>query len=241
MADAGGDPPDRAARQPISAGWPKRRSRSATCSGSCGATRPSSAPRRASPSPACAPYSLRRRKPVPIQAFRCSDSCSCPSSFRREGWDARAERDIKGGSFRDTVLNEWFDLVEVLATSDHDLDAIASGIRLIRRGSPNPSVGVIACGRVFSRDTSRTRPDGRRRSLGVRSAVQSLGSQVPRRARTKSFVDAPVVTRRRPSPSVVSRRAAGIRGGYLCVRLWRPETPLKPFHDPDGLHRQPRC
>lgn len=69
--------------------------------------------------------------------------------FRREGWDARAERDIKGGTFRDTVVNEWFDLVEVLATSDHDLDAIASGIRLIRRGSPNPEVGVIACGRVF--------------------------------------------------------------------------------------------
>lgn len=69
--------------------------------------------------------------------------------FRREGWDARSERDIKGGTFRDTVVNEWFDLVEVLATSDRDLDAIASGIRLIRRGSPNPQVGVIACGRVF--------------------------------------------------------------------------------------------
>ena len=69
--------------------------------------------------------------------------------FRREGWDAQAERDIKSGAFRDTVLNEWFDLVEVLATSDRDLDAIASGIRLIRRGSPNPQVGVIACGHVF--------------------------------------------------------------------------------------------
>ncbi len=84
--------------------------------------------------------------------------------FRREGWDARAERDIKGGSFRDTVLNEWFDLVEVLATSDRDLDAIASGIRLIRRGSPNPSVGVIACGRVFDEHPELVRMIGADRS-----------------------------------------------------------------------------
>lgn len=70
--------------------------------------------------------------------------------FRREGWDVRAERDIKGDTFKDAVLGEWFDLVEVLATSDRDLDSIAAGIRLIRRGSPNPQVGVIACGRVFA-------------------------------------------------------------------------------------------
>ena len=84
--------------------------------------------------------------------------------FRREGWDARAERDIKGGSFRDTVLNEWFDLVEVLATGERDLDAIASGIRLIRRGSPNPAVGVIACGRVFQDHPELVRMVGADRS-----------------------------------------------------------------------------
>lgn len=91
--------------------------------------------------------------------------------FRREGWDARAERDIKGGTFRDTVVNEWFDLVEVLATSDRDLDAIASGIRLIRRGSPNPQVGVIACGSVF-----RDRPELVRMVGADRSAADPLSS-----------------------------------------------------------------
>lgn len=91
--------------------------------------------------------------------------------FRREGWDARAERDIKGGMFRDTVINEWFDLVEVLATSDRDLDAIASGIRLIRRGSPNPEVGVIACGRVFQDHPELVRIVG-----ADRSAVDPLSS-----------------------------------------------------------------
>ena len=69
--------------------------------------------------------------------------------FRREGWDAWIERDLTSGSFRGAVVGEWFDLVEVLATSDEQLDEITSGIRAIRRGSPNPAIGVIVCGQVF--------------------------------------------------------------------------------------------
>ena len=69
--------------------------------------------------------------------------------FRREGWDAWVERDLTSGSFRGAVVGEWFDLVEVLATSDEQLDEISSGIRAIRRGSPNPAIGVIVCGQVF--------------------------------------------------------------------------------------------
>ena len=69
--------------------------------------------------------------------------------FRREGWDTWVERDMASPGFRGTVLAEWFDLVEILATGDDQLDAISSGIRAIRRGSPNPSVGVIVCGQIF--------------------------------------------------------------------------------------------
>jgi hypothetical protein len=69
--------------------------------------------------------------------------------FRREGWDAWIERDLTSGGFRGAVVGEWFDLVEVLATSDEQLDEITSGIRAIRRGSPNPAIGVIVCGQVF--------------------------------------------------------------------------------------------
>ena len=69
--------------------------------------------------------------------------------FRRAGWDARSERDLTSGLFRDTVRG-WFDLVEVLATSDKQLDAIAAGIRVIRRDSLNPAVSVIVCGQVFA-------------------------------------------------------------------------------------------
>ena len=69
--------------------------------------------------------------------------------FRRAGWDAWTERGLGSTSFRDTIANQWFDLVEVLATSDDDLEEIATGIEIIRRGSPNRSVGVIACGQIF--------------------------------------------------------------------------------------------
>lgn len=69
--------------------------------------------------------------------------------FRREGWDTWIEQDLASPDFHATVLAEWFDLVEILATGDDQLDAISSGIRAIRRGSPNPSVGVIVCGQIF--------------------------------------------------------------------------------------------
>ena len=69
--------------------------------------------------------------------------------FRREGWNAWIERDLSGERFRRTVVGEWFDMVEVLATSDKQLDEISSGIKAIRRGSPNPAIGVIVCGQVF--------------------------------------------------------------------------------------------
>ena len=70
--------------------------------------------------------------------------------FRRDGWGAWIERDLSTPSFRDAAVGEWFDLVEVLAQSDKQLDEIASGIRAIRRGSPNPAIGVIVCGQVFN-------------------------------------------------------------------------------------------
>ena len=70
--------------------------------------------------------------------------------FRREGWDAWTERSLTTASFKDAVLTQWFDMIEVLATSDDDLDDIAAGIKLIRRGAPNRAVGVVACGPVFN-------------------------------------------------------------------------------------------
>jgi hypothetical protein len=68
--------------------------------------------------------------------------------FRREGWDTAVDHDLTSERFRQTI-GEWFDMVEVVAVNDRQLDAIAAGIRAIRRGSPNPSLGIVVCGQVF--------------------------------------------------------------------------------------------
>ena len=91
--------------------------------------------------------------------------------FRREGWDTWVERDLKSPDFHGTVRAEWFDLVEILATDDNQLDAISAGIRSIRRGSPNPSVGIIVCGQIFL-----DRPDFARLVGADRVATDPLSS-----------------------------------------------------------------
>ncbi len=113
--------------------------------------------------------------------------------FRRDGWDASIERDLTCGHFRQTA-GEWFDMVEVLAGNDRQLDEIASGIRTIRRGSPNPSIGVIVCGQIFSE-----RPD----YIGLVGAdlmasdpLSSLSQAKTFLAQTKSFVTRQTQTRR---------------------------------------------
>jgi hypothetical protein len=69
--------------------------------------------------------------------------------FRRGGWEAWIEPDLSSATFGDAVRYQWFDVVELLAANDGQLDGIASSIRTIRRGSANRSVGVIVCGQVF--------------------------------------------------------------------------------------------
>ena len=70
--------------------------------------------------------------------------------FRRGGWDAWIEPDPSDRVFTDTVQTQWFDVVEFFATSDKRLDDLATSIRLVRRSSPNPSVGVMVSGPVFT-------------------------------------------------------------------------------------------
>ena len=72
--------------------------------------------------------------------------------FRRAGWDAWTERSLSSAAFRDVVSSQWFDPIEVLATSDDDLEEITTGVAFIRRESPNRQIGVIACGQVFSQN-----------------------------------------------------------------------------------------
>jgi MerR family transcriptional regulator, light-induced transcriptional regulator len=69
--------------------------------------------------------------------------------LRRDGWEAWIEPDASKREFAEVVRSQWFDVVEFLVSSDNQLDALASGIRMIRRDSPNRSVGVMVCGQIF--------------------------------------------------------------------------------------------
>jgi MerR family transcriptional regulator, light-induced transcriptional regulator len=69
--------------------------------------------------------------------------------LRRDGWETRIESDTASPEFSEVIRSERFDVVEFLVRGDKSLDALASRIRLIRRDSPNRSIGVMVCGQVF--------------------------------------------------------------------------------------------
>jgi MerR family transcriptional regulator, light-induced transcriptional regulator len=69
--------------------------------------------------------------------------------LRRDGWEAWIEPDASTPEFTAVVCSQWFDVVEFLVSGDRQLDALAAGIRSIRRDSPNKSIGIIVCGQVF--------------------------------------------------------------------------------------------
>jgi hypothetical protein len=70
--------------------------------------------------------------------------------FRRDGWDTWIEPDVNDVGFIETIRTQWFDVVEFFASGDKKLDDLASTIRLIRRHSPNPDIGVMVCGPAFT-------------------------------------------------------------------------------------------
>lgn len=70
--------------------------------------------------------------------------------FRRDGWDTWIEPDVADVAFIETIRTQWFDVVEFFASGDKKLDDLASTIRLVRRHSPNPDIGVMVCGPAFT-------------------------------------------------------------------------------------------
>lgn len=69
--------------------------------------------------------------------------------FRRDGWEAWLEPDPTSKDFVQVIREQWFDVVEFLVSGDKQLDALAARIRMIRKESPNRSIGVMVCGQVF--------------------------------------------------------------------------------------------
>jgi MerR family transcriptional regulator, light-induced transcriptional regulator len=70
--------------------------------------------------------------------------------FRRDGWDTWIEPDAANVAFVETIRTQWFDVVEFFASGDKKLDDLASTIRLVRRHSSNPNIGVMVCGPAFT-------------------------------------------------------------------------------------------
>jgi MerR family transcriptional regulator, light-induced transcriptional regulator len=69
--------------------------------------------------------------------------------FRRDGWEAWIEPEPTSREFAQVIRQEWFDVVEFLACGEKQLDVLASRIRMIRRESPNRSIGIMVYGQVF--------------------------------------------------------------------------------------------
>ena len=104
-----------------------------------------SAPRQRHACPACVPFrEALARRAADVRTV-ADVGVLPPRRLGRLGREGSDQREFP----RRAIVGEWFDLVEVLATSDEQLDEISSGIRAIRRGSPNPAIGVIVCGQVF--------------------------------------------------------------------------------------------
>jgi MerR family transcriptional regulator, light-induced transcriptional regulator len=70
--------------------------------------------------------------------------------FRRDGWNTWIEPDAASATFIETIRTQWFDVIEFFASNEKKLDDLASNIRLVRRESSNPNIGVMVCGPAFA-------------------------------------------------------------------------------------------
>jgi methanogenic corrinoid protein MtbC1 len=70
--------------------------------------------------------------------------------FRRAGWDVWSEPRISSGrDLVQLVRSEWFAVVGLSVASETRIDALANGIRALRRASRNRAIGVLVGGPLF--------------------------------------------------------------------------------------------
>jgi len=69
--------------------------------------------------------------------------------FHRAGWHVRSGPIESPRHLAGIVRDEWFSVVGFSVSSDERLEALAAGIRMVRRESRNRAVGVMVGGRVF--------------------------------------------------------------------------------------------
>ncbi|MFZ1428352.1 MAG: cobalamin B12-binding domain-containing protein [Geminicoccaceae bacterium] len=70
--------------------------------------------------------------------------------FRRTGWDVWSGSQISSGSdLVQLVRSEWFAVVGLSLACETRVDALATGIRALRRASRNRAIGVLVGGPLF--------------------------------------------------------------------------------------------
>ncbi len=104
------------------------------------------------------------------------------SFFRREGWQPRIECGLSHPAVRAALRGEWFDLVVILAPDGGSAsdEAVAAGVRAVRREAANPALGVIVCGQAS--DATVARAARLMASLDDRGTADRGAAGRPRRA-----------------------------------------------------------
>ena len=69
--------------------------------------------------------------------------------FRRAGWDVCDGAVASNDELVELVRSEWFNVIGFSVSCENRLDALAAGIRAVRRASRNRAIGVLVGGRVF--------------------------------------------------------------------------------------------
>jgi methanogenic corrinoid protein MtbC1 len=69
--------------------------------------------------------------------------------FRRQGWDVCSATGASAREIVPLVRKQWFAVAGFSLSCESRLDALASLIRDIRRGSRNPHIGILVGGKLF--------------------------------------------------------------------------------------------
>ncbi|UEM01350.1 cobalamin B12-binding domain-containing protein [Skermanella rosea] len=69
--------------------------------------------------------------------------------FRRARWDVTTGAPVARDELIRTVRSQWFSVVGLSVSCEVQVEVLASTIRLIRRASRNPAVGIMVGGPVF--------------------------------------------------------------------------------------------
>jgi methanogenic corrinoid protein MtbC1 len=105
--------------------------------------------------------------------------------FLRAGWEVACDPLISNEALARVVRSRWFAVAGISVGNNDRLDAVAASIRLVRRESCNPGIGVMVGGRVFAEHpelaalvgADATAIDGRQAALQAETLLALLSTR----------------------------------------------------------------